>query len=135
MDLFFLALLLTSWTGLFVSQAIAALSPSGQAAINFFPVSLFVTITFAGFIVYIPTFPTFLRVWAPYVSFMRWTFQALVLNEFSGNENLENGDYFITEMGFQKYDRDYCLGVVPIFTIAYAALGFYALRFVNWEER
>jgi len=132
---FFLSLLLTSWTGLFVCQAIAALSPTGQAAINFFPVSLFITITFAGFIVYIPTFPLFLRVWAPYVSFMRWAFQALVLNEFSGNEDLENGDYFISEMGFESYDRDYCLSIIPIFTFLFAGLGLYALRFINWEER
>jgi ABC-type multidrug transport system ATPase subunit len=132
---FFLALLLTSWTGLFVSQLIAALSPTGQAAINFFPVSLFVTVTFAGFIVYIPSFPLWLRVWAPYISFCRWSFQALVLNEFSGNEDLANGDYFLSEMGFQSYDRDYCLSVIPIFTIIFAALGLFSLRYVNWEER
>lgn len=53
----------------------------------------------------------------------------------NGNEKLVNGDYFITEMGFQSYDRDYCLSVIPIFTIIFAALGFLSLRFINWEER
>mmetsp|Transcript_1087 Transcript_1087/g.1754 ORF Transcript_1087/g.1754 Transcript_1087/m.1754 type:complete len:1273 (+) Transcript_1087:64-3882(+) len=132
---FFLALLLSSWTGLFCCQTIAALAPTGQAAINFFPVSLFITVVFAGFIVYIPTFPLWLRCWAPYVSFMRFAFQAMVLNEFSGNEDLENSDYFIDELGFDSYSRDYCLSVIPIFTAFFAAAVLIALKYVNWEER
>jgi ABC-type multidrug transport system permease subunit len=132
---FYLALLLISWAGLFTSQAIAAGSPTGQSAINLFPVSLFATVVFAGFIVYIPTFPVWLRCWAPYISVMRWGFQALVLNEFSGNDDLVNSEYFINELGFQKYDRDYCIGVIPIFITILASLCLIFLKFLNWEER
>ena len=132
---FWLIMMLESWTGLFSCQLIAALSPTGQAAINFFPVSLFITVTFAGFIVYIPSFPLFLRCWAPYVSFMRWGFQAMFLNEFSGNGDLTQSDYFIDELGFGGYGRDYCISVIPVFTAVFAALVLLSLKYVNFEER
>lgn len=132
---FWLVMMLSSWTGLFSCQTIAALAPTGQSAINFFPVSLFVTVTFAGFIVYIPTFPTWLRCWAPYCSFMRWAFQAMFLNEFSGNPDLKQSRYFIDELGFESYDRDYCISVIPIFTLFFAAAVLLSLKYVNFEER
>lgn len=132
---YWLVMWLTSLTGLFVCQTMAAVSPTGQAAINFFPVSLFMAVAFAGYIVYIPTFPTWLRAWAPYISFMRWSFQALVLNEFSGNSNLEAASYFIDELGFDTYSRDECVPVLLFFIAAFAAIVLGSLKYINFEER
>jgi ABC-type multidrug transport system permease subunit len=132
---YYVILLIISWTGLFVGQTMAALSPTGQAAINFFPVSLFVSVAFAGYIVYIPSFPLWLRSWAPYVSFMRWGFQGLVLNEFSGNSDLIYGSYYIEEMGFDTYDRDQCIPLLIIFVALFGSIVLFSLRFVNFEER
>ena len=73
---YYCALVFCSWTGLFACQLIAALAPTGQSAINFFPVSLFFAVTFAGYIIYIPEFPTWLRSWGPYLSFMRFGFSS-----------------------------------------------------------
>jgi len=133
---YFIGLLLCSWTGLFSCQMIAALAPTGQAAINFFPVSLFFGVTFAGYIIYIPEFPEWLGSWGPYLSFMRFGFQALVLNEFVGNNDLnEFRVELVDNLGFDGYTRDYCLSVIPIFTITMALIVLAALKYVNWEER
>ena len=48
-----------------------------------------------GFIVYIPKFPSWLGSWAPYVSFMRFSFQALTLNEFQDNSALPLASSYI----------------------------------------
>lgn len=132
---YYIVMLLISWTGLFVAQTMAALSPTGQAAINFFPVSLFISVAFAGYVVYIPSFPTWLRAWVPYISFMRWGFQALVLNEFSGNPNLIYSQYYIDEMGFDTYSRDECIPILIIFVALFASIVLTALKYVNFEER
>jgi ABC-type multidrug transport system permease subunit len=132
---YYLVHMLVSITGLFLCQFLAALSVSAQSAIQFFPVALFFTVSFAGYIVFIPTFPTWLRVWAPYISFLRFAFQALVLNEFSGNEDINNGGFYIEQMGFDTYTRDECWPIVIVFTLffAFATLG--ALKYVNYEQR
>ena len=61
----------------------------------------------------------------------------MVLNEFSGNEDITdfNTEQFIENLGFDDYDRDYCLSVIPIFTAGFSLAVLLSLRFVNWEER
>jgi ABC-type multidrug transport system permease subunit len=132
---YYLINLLSSMTGLFVCQMLAAVSATGVQAVQLFPVALFSAVVFAGYIVYIPTFPDWLRVWAPYVSFVRYSFQALVLNEFSGNTDLENTEYWINELGFDTFTRDECWPVVLFFAFFFAGSTLAALKFVNFEER
>jgi ABC-type multidrug transport system ATPase subunit len=133
---YYCALLFCSWTGLFVCQATAALAPTGQAAINIFPVSLFFTVIFAGYIIFIPEFPSWLESWGPWVSFMRFGFQAMVLNELSGNEDLsEYSGYFIENLGFDDFSREECLSIIPVFFLSFATLVLVGLKYVNWEER
>ena len=132
---YYLVMLLVSITGLFLCQLLAALSISAQSAIQFFPVALFFSVSFAGYIVYIPSLPDWLRGWAPYVSFLRFAFQTLVLNEFVGNPDVNNGDYYIDAMGFGSFERDDCWPIVIIFTLFFAAATLGALRFINYEER
>ena len=133
--MFFGVLLLTSWTGLFVCQLIAAISPSSQTAISGFPVALFFTITFAGYMIFIPTFPDWLSAWAPYISFLRFSFQALVLNEFNDNSDLPLSQVYIDALGFNDYTASQCAPVPIIFLLMFAGLLLVGLRHVNYEER
>lgn len=128
-------LIITSWTGLFVCQLIASVSPSAQSAISGFPVALFFTITFAGYMIFIPTFPDWLSSWAPYISFMRFSFQALVLNEFNDNSALPYSQEYINSLGFQDYTASQCAPVPLVFLVVFAALLLLALRSINYEER
>lgn len=132
---FYLIMILTSLTGFAFCQTVAAVSPSSQIAINYFPVSLFITIAFGGYIVYIPSFPYWLRVWAPYLSFVRYAFQALVLNELSGNSDLHSSDYIINELGFDTIGRDDCIAYMLIFLGLFLGLVLAALHFINFEQR
>ena len=54
---------LVSITGFFNCQLLACLAPSAQIAVQFFPIAFFFTTTFAGYVVYIPTFPEWLKQW------------------------------------------------------------------------
>ena len=49
-------LFLTSTAGMFMAQLIASLVPSAEAAISVFPIGLFFSVAFAGYIVYLPNF-------------------------------------------------------------------------------
>eukprot|EP00339_Tiarina_fusa_P028192 CAMPEP_0117059962 /NCGR_PEP_ID=MMETSP0472-20121206/41684_1 /TAXON_ID=693140 ORGANISM="Tiarina fusus, Strain LIS" /NCGR_SAMPLE_ID=MMETSP0472 /ASSEMBLY_ACC=CAM_ASM_000603 /LENGTH=147 /DNA_ID=CAMNT_0004777939 /DNA_START=32 /DNA_END=475 /DNA_ORIENTATION=- len=134
---YYCALLFCSWTGLFLCQLIASLAPTGQAAINIFPVSLFAAVIFAGYIIFIPEFPTWLEAWGPYVSFMRFGFQAMVLNELVGNPDLSAySNQFIEDLGFDDYSREECLSIIPVvFFLTFCFGILLALKYVNWEER
>jgi ABC-type multidrug transport system ATPase subunit len=133
---YYCALLFCSWTGLFLCQLIASLAPTGQAAINIFPVSLFAAVIFAGYIIFIPEFPTWLEAWGPYVSFMRFGFQAMVLNELVGNPDLSAySNQFIEDLGFDDFSREECLSIIPVFFLTFCFGILLALKYVNWEER
>lgn len=113
----------------------AAVSPSTQAALSFYPVALFVSVSFTGFLVYIPRFPDWLGSWAPYISFMRYSFQGLTLNEFNSNNNLPYGSEEVNELGFDTLTIDTCAGVMIIWILFYAMVFLCALRFINFEQR
>jgi hypothetical protein len=69
---FYVTLLLISITGMFACRAVAALAPSEQAAINLFPALIQFLMAFSGFGIFLPVMQTWLAVWAPYVTFVRW---------------------------------------------------------------
>eukprot|EP01035_Chromulina_nebulosa_P017867 gene17867-23483_t len=133
--LFYGVMVLTSWTGLFICQLIASVSPTSQSAISGFPVALFFTITFAGYIIFLPSFPAWLSTWAPYISFMRFSFQALVDNEFSNNSELPLGQEYINMLGFNDYTAEQCAPVPIVFALFFATALLVALKYINFEER
>lgn len=132
---FYLVMLMTSVIGLLICQLIAALSPSEQSAINFFPIVIYFTMAYSGFIIYIPTIPHWQRAWLPYASFYRWSFQALVLNELSGNSELSSSEYYIDTLGFGGYSRDFCFWLLPLFAMFFGLAEMLVLKFVSFEER
>jgi ABC-type multidrug transport system permease subunit len=132
---FFFVLLLCSYIGLFACQLIAAIAPNATTAVSFFPVLLFFSVAFSGYIVYIPQFPIFLRAWAPYLSFIRYAFQALVLNEFQDNPELPFQQLYVDSLGFDTLSKWECVPALLAFLGFYAACVFLALKFINFEER
>jgi ATP-binding cassette subfamily G (WHITE) protein 2 (SNQ2) len=133
---FFGQLLLADWASLFLCQLVAALSPSPQVAISAFPIALFIAVTFAGYIVYLPSLDGWLRNWAPYLSFMRYPYQGLVLNEFSNNNStLPLGEKFITSLGFDDYTKSQVAPANVIFSAGFATLLLLALKYVDFERR
>lgn len=132
---FIVILFLTSMCGLFVCQLVASLAPSSATALSFFPVSLFFTVAFAGYIVYIPQFPSWLGDWGPYASFMRYSLEALVLNEFVDNDNLPFENSYIDSLGYNSLTKEDCVPILIMFVLLHAIAVFLSLKFINFEER
>ena len=124
-------MLLTSWTGFFMCQFWAAISPSPQVAISRLPISLFFAMVFAGYIVAIPSLNSWLAAWAPYISFLRFPFQGLVINEFTDNNALPDGELYIDVWGFQDYTKRQCGAADLVFLLFFAIGMFLAIHFTR----
>ena len=132
---FYFILLLCSYIGLFSCQLMATIAPNAQTAISFFPILLFVSVAFSGYIVYIPQFPVFLKSWAQWISFLRYAFQAIVLNEFEGNEKLPYEQLYLDSLGFTSLTKWECVPPLLAFFGFYAICVFLGLKFISFEDR
>jgi ABC-type multidrug transport system permease subunit len=132
---FLLNIILSSTVGLFIAETLSAISPNTQVATSLFPISVFFSCSFAGFIVYIPQFPNWLGSWAPYISFMRYSFQGLALNEFENNSKLPEGKNYISQLGFETLDKWQCLPIVFIFLAFNAFLVVFFYKVFSFESR
>ena len=80
-----------------------------------------------------------LRSWAPTVSFARWAYQSLVINEFppSRAERIipSMNDVLLADYGYDGYDK--WDGVLPLVLNAFIfrALTYCATKFINFEKR
>jgi hypothetical protein len=109
-----------------------------QIAVSIFPAALFLIIAFAGFVVRIPTLPEWLGCWAPDVSFGRWAFQGMVLNEFEGNDK-NFPPRWVTKMmkeyGFDGYDKQDSVPILLLSIGVMFLLTYLPIRFLNFEKR
>jgi len=132
---FYFVLALHSFTASFLCQFVAHINPSAATAISVMSVFLFLNIMFSGYVIFIDDLPSWLGTWVPYVSFYRYSFQALVRNEFDSNDDLPLGDVYVENIGFQYLGKEECFSYLLILMFGYAAFGQLALKFKNFEER
>jgi hypothetical protein len=132
---FYFVLLVCSVTGLCLCHLVANCCSNVNETLTVLPVFIFPSILVSGFVVALPDLPTWLRAWAPYLSFVRWSFQALVLNEFSDNPNLPYGDYFLVDFGFTTISKEACSSYVVIFAAIFFVAAFASLKLVDFERR
>jgi ABC-type multidrug transport system permease subunit len=143
---FFIIVSLSNIVGLFFCQCLSAMSPSSQTAITIFPGALFFLLAFAGFIVQLPTLPGYLRSWAPIISFTRWSFQGLVINEFENNCNIFSVAYascdcacqsqaFLENFGFDGYGKWISAPILIANAAFFYLMTYFALRHINFEKR
>jgi hypothetical protein len=91
--------------------------------------------SFVGYIVFIPKFPDWLA-WAPYISFIRYAFEAFVLNEFEGNNDvLPLEANYIELLGFNNFDKWLCIPIISLFAVGNALFVLLVLSYVNFEKR
>lgn len=139
--------MLCSLCALFFCQLLAISLPSPQTAVAVFPATLFLFIAFAGFIVRLPSLPSWLGTWAPLVSFARWAFQGLVLNEFQDNPRVsfsqlptiyytpEPCQAFMASLGFDGVSKWFSIPILLINMVIFRVLAYYALVYINYEKR
>lgn len=122
------------FVGMMVCQILACLSSSAQVAVSLFPISLFFCTAFEGFIVYIPSFPPWLG-WLSFSSYLRYAFQALVLNEFYENSELPQSSSYIGSLGFESLSKYECANYLWIFVFLGMGISCTMLRCINFEKR
>jgi ABC-type multidrug transport system permease subunit len=132
---FYYVMFASSFSGLFLCMFMSALAPSTPAALSYFPMILFFVLAFSGFIIYLPDFPPWLGSWAPYFSVLRYSFQGLVLNEFSNNGDLPDEQSYLDNLGFNDVSQSACGGILVIFFFFFAAIQLMALKYIDYEAR
>lgn len=129
------AMNLCSIDAFFFFQMISAIAPTEQAAVGLIPVILLITIAFSGYVVYIPALTFWIRAWAPYASFMRWSFQSMVLSQFGSDGDLSLGQEYIDSLGFDNQTTDETIPIIALFGGALAITAVLCLKFINNDER
>jgi hypothetical protein len=102
---------------------------------SYFPLYALFNMMFAGYLVYIPDLPHWLRAWAPYLSFMRYAFQGMVLNEFQDNSDLPEGHDYIDQLGFDFISIGGCFALILLFVALTAWAHYLALVYIDFEDR
>jgi len=131
-------LILESFTALSLGIFISSLSPSVDIATALAPPLNVIFFLFAGVFINLSDLPKIAQ-WFPYISFIRWGFQGLVINEFSGQEFIcdENEDSRCLKTGddvLQMYSLNNgsiafsCVMLVVIWFV-FILLGYFMLLF------
>eukprot|EP01031_Cornospumella_fuschlensis_P032511 gene32511-39307_t len=108
---FILILALEIVTSTTIGLTISAVCPSADMATNFGVPLVIICFIFAGFYINLESLPIVAN-WFPWISFLRWAFQAMVINEFDGenfkcsantNEQcFQTGDAVLKNLSFDK---------------------------------
>ena len=80
---FLCILMLEALTCVCLGLAVSALAPNAEVAQNLGPLPLIVSLIFGGFFINLGSLPAAAE-WLPYISFLKWVFESLVINEFTG---------------------------------------------------
>ena len=85
---------------------------------------------------YLPNFPDWLGDWAPYITWMRYAFQGMVMNEFQHNDDLPLYQNYLDNLGFdENFSVKGCAAMLPLFLLFGAMCSLLALKFIDFEER
>ena len=106
-----------------------------------FPGILFFSVAFAGLMIRISTVNV-VFVWAPYVSFLRWLFQGLIINVtkntdlLTADESLQDTIYngFLEGLSYDKEGAYDCLYIEIGFAVGFWVLVFIAVQLNIWRK-
>lgn len=124
-------------TAITVGLFIGSLAPSAEAASAIGTPIIIIMVIFGGFYINVNALPIVAN-WIPYLSFIRWTFEALAINEFrglvfscSGSSNgacITTGEEVLSTLGFGGHTPQ-----PAIFGLSMVFLGFLLLLFISLE--
>lgn len=132
---FFFFMLVSNYCGMFLACAVAAISKTTEVALSIFPVALTFNFVYAGYLIAIPTMDDWQGKWLPYLSFFRYAFQGMILNEFQDNGNLPESHHYIDQLGFDFISVSGCCGILLLYFGLFMAAFYLALKYVDFEER
>lgn len=134
--LFFFAVMFgLSLAGYAFSNLIAAITPNQQSALNLYSALFQFCMFYCGYAIPLDDVPWYWS-WAPDFSFARWSFEALIINEFHGidDDDGAGATYWLKHWNFYNHTK------WPVFTIfvlqvaVFHLLALLAMRFVSFER-
>ena len=121
---FLAALMLEAGTAIALGLAVSAAAPTVDAALDFGPLTVIISLLFGGFFINLQSLPLVAE-WLPNLSFLRWTFGSLAVNEFAGETftceyaNITmcqtNGEQVLDRLGFADGVEDQFFGLGMMF--------------------
>jgi ABC-type multidrug transport system ATPase subunit len=131
---FYFTILLFCYACIFFFQFVSHVNKSQQAAVGISPLGIFFNVLFAGFIIFIPNLQSWL-VWGPYISFYRYAFQSLVLNELKDNPDLTASSIYLDQLGFDSLSSPDCIWILLLFTFGTCFMAGFAVKYIDHEQR
>ena len=119
----------------FMLMTVASFARTVESGMAILPPALLLNMCYSGYLMFIPSMPSWQGSWLPYLSYFRFGFQGLVLNELQNNDDLPLSGTFIDNMGFNTISVQGCAAILLLFFGGYALTFFLALRFMDFEER
>jgi hypothetical protein len=118
----------------FMMQTIAGFAPTLEVAMSLVVMVISMTTTFAGYLIYIPAFPSWLS-WATNLTYVRYAFEALVINEMKDNSDLPLAFYYLDELSFETRTAAECAVMLWVFVAIHGFLSYLMLKTVNYIRR
>jgi len=130
---FILILNLLTLTTVALGMMASAIAPNVEAASAIGTPLIIIAILFGGFYITIDSLPIVAN-WIPYMSFLRWGFQALCINEFSGlrfqcsgyaSGCFSTGEQVLQYLGFDGHTTNY-----PVFGLGMLLIAFLIITYI-----
>lgn len=130
---FFVIMYGLSIAGYAFSNLIAALTPNQQSAMNLYSALFQFCMFFCGYSIPVSEVPSYWS-WATTVSFARYSFESLALNQFSGDHSTE-AVYYLNYWGFLHVSKYKTLGYFVISVTGFHVLAWLAMKYISYERR
>ncbi|GAB4818157.1 hypothetical protein N2152v2_005203 [Parachlorella kessleri] len=134
--LFWLDYLCALAIGIVLAYFIAALSPNMVTAAAALPAYMTANLFFTGLLLRWDDIPKYWR-WLAYINFMRYSWGALMLNQFGGDRDVQllGGDTVLQYYSLSGADKWVWLGIEFSFFLVFFFLAFVALTLVSHVKR
>ena len=114
---------------------VAHSNPTTGATMSIVPLILCINMLFAGFLIFIPDMYAWQKFFAD-ISVMRYSFQALMINEFTDNERkLPLQESYLESVGFDTLTLNECVGISVCMTIIISLTSVLVFKYVDHEQR
>lgn len=129
---YFFLLLLANMTSYYFAMLLAAATGSAQLAFAVFPVTFLFLSMFSGFTITVDSIPAEWT-WAPYISYARWVFEGLMVNQWSGKYSTNDpadgdGDTVLSNYDFDSFDKGNSFWIVLLNMAGIMILTYVAMR-------
>eukprot|EP01053_Blabericola_migrator_P001018 Blabericola_migrator_1__1017@NODE_1256_length_4964_cov_342_362671_g849_i0_p1_GENE_NODE_1256_length_4964_cov_342_362671_g849_i0NODE_1256_length_4964_cov_342_362671_g849_i0_p1_ORF_typecomplete_len945_score126_15ABC2_membrane/PF01061_24/0_11ABC2_membrane/PF01061_24/6_3e32ABC_tran/PF00005_27/7_7e28ABC2_membrane_3/PF12698_7/1_1e03ABC2_membrane_3/PF12698_7/9_8e10AAA_21/PF13304_6/0_00016AAA_29/PF13555_6/5_8e05AAA_16/PF13191_6/0_00014AAA_22/PF13401_6/0_00029CcmB/PF03379_13/0_00039T2SSE/PF00437_20/0_016T len=123
---------LTVWAAYGFTYTTSAASPTMEVAVVVAPVILVVLLCCSGFFVRDAALPAFMA-WVKYLSFYRWAFYAVILNQFPPDDSYAGvpNSFSLALAGIHERSITWCCVMLVVLGLGFRVLGYLALKFMH----